>query len=75
MLAMTDKAESPHTLIIGSTAGAMGDAQATAQCEHCGDDGPLMPTPEGDHCAICYELVMGDAIEDAHSRRCGSDAD
>lgn len=44
-------------------------------CEHCDAEGPLMPTPEGDHCATCYEQMMGEALEGARSRQADSDAD
>ena len=45
------------------------------QCEHCGAEGPVLPTPEGDHCEACYETLMGQALEDMRSRQCGNDPD
>ena len=38
-----------------------------AGCEHCGAVGPLMPTPEGDHCETCYEQIMGEAAQESRS--------
>lgn len=34
------------------------------QCEHCGAEGPVLPTPHGYHCEQCYPQVMGQ--EDDH---------
>lgn len=38
-----------------------------ATCGHCGAEGRLMPTPEGDHCETCYEQVMGEAVHESRS--------
>ncbi|QUP67400.1 hypothetical protein PSYCIT7_007155 [Pseudomonas syringae Cit 7] len=38
-----------------------------ATCAHCGSEGPLAPTPEGDHCEVCYVQVMGEAAQESRS--------
>lgn len=36
-------------------------------CDHCGAEGPLLPTPEGSHCENCYDQVMGEGAKESRS--------
>ncbi|MEE4733631.1 hypothetical protein V2K60_20655 [Pseudomonas alliivorans] len=38
-----------------------------ATCAQCGSEGPLAPTPEGDHCEVCCVQVIGEAAQESHS--------
>ncbi len=41
------------------------------ECEHCGSEGRVLPTPHGFHCEACYEQVMNAEREVIECPRCG----